>query len=132
MKFIGFDKKEYTLTFKNKQRSNCSKLHERAREVIREVFKNDNIYEEVTLPGSSINRQPLTADFFIPCYRIMVEVQGEQHYKFNNFHFKNKKAFLLAQARDRKKKEWCEINNITLIELGYNNESEWREKFTGS
>lgn len=128
MKFLGLDGREYTVTLKEKQYSTASNLHKEAREVLNTVFPNDNIYEEVTLPGSQVNRQPLTADFFIPSYRIIVEVQGEQHYKFNKFHYKDKKSFLMAKARDNKKREWCEINGITLIELRYDEKDVWEQR----
>ena len=43
--------------------------------------------------------------------------------------FKNKMEFYKAQARDRDKKQWCELNEIALLEL-FHNESieEWRDK----
>ena len=53
----------------------------------------------------------------MPNRNIMVEVHGEQHHKFNKFFFSNKLSFYKAQARDRDKKEWCDINSIKLIEF---------------
>ena len=37
--------------------------------------------------------------------------------------------FFKAQARDKDKKKWCQINEFTLIELFYNESiDEWRDK----
>ena len=61
---------------------------------------------------------------------MVVEVHGEQHFKFNKFHYKDKLSFFRAQARDRDKLEWCEINDITVVTLNYNETQEqWIEKF---
>jgi hypothetical protein len=39
-------------------------------------------------------------------------------------------AFFKAKARDSDKAAWCELNNMNLIELNYNEkEPEWRVKF---
>lgn len=45
------------------------------------------------------------------------------------FFFKSKLDFYKAKARDSDKKEWCELNQIELIELNYNEDiDEWRTK----
>ena len=127
MKIIGLDNKEYNWNVtKYKKRKSCSKLHYRAREVLTAEFPYDIIYEELTLPGTKNERQvrPLFADFFVSSRNFIVEVQGEQHYKFNNFFFDNKMEFYKAQARDRNKKEWCDINNILLVCLPFNETNE--------
>jgi very-short-patch-repair endonuclease len=85
----------------------------------------------LVLPGTktATRKSTLKADFFIPVRKLIIEVHGEQHTEFNNFFFKSKMDFYKAQARDRDKKQWCEINNFELIEL-FHNESieEWRSK----
>lgn len=131
MNIIGLDNKEYNLIFKRSKRNkkNESKYHKRARSVLTNEFPCFIIYEEVALPGTKNERQrrPLFADFFIPEKRIIVEVQGEQHYKYNEFFYKKDKlAFFTAQSRDRNKQRWCSINNITLIELPFcDTDEEW-------
>ena len=45
------------------------------------------------------------------------------------FPYKNKMAFYKAKARDMEKREWCELNNMRLVELNYNEDiDEWRKK----
>lgn len=133
MKITGLDGKEYSWIPSNnivdtEKRSN---LHNQAFKLLKEKYPNDRILEELVLPGTKTEnrRSVLKADFFIPVRNLIVEVHGNQHTEFNNFFFKNKMEFFKAQARDRDKKKWCELNQFTLIEL-FHNESidEWRDK----
>ena len=133
MKIIGLDNKEYSWRFTkyNRQREDCSLLHLRARKILYDLFPFDIIYEEVVLPGiyTEINIKSLIADFYIHRPRLMIEVQGEQHYNFNRFFYGNKLEYFRARKLDTLKKKWCQINNITLIELPYNETDEqWRKK----
>ena len=134
MKVTGLNGREYNLDLKkyiDNNRSKRSFYHVQARGLIKDIFKGYTILEEVTLPGSKdqFGGKSLRADMFLPASRIIVEVHGEQHYKFNNFFFKSKLDFYKAKARDSDKREWCELNEIELIELNYNEDiDEWREK----
>lgn len=132
----GLDDKEHKLNlskYVNKQRKKSSGPHLKARQIIEELFPSVVILEEVRLPGTkevgkAMSRE-LYADFFIPSLRILIEVHGEQHYEFNAHYHKNRLDFLLAQNRDRQKQYWCELNNITYIELPYNeSEREWTHR----
>ena len=105
-----------------------SKLHKKAKQLLDELFPHDRVLEEVSLPGTGKN-SILRADLFVPNRNLIVEVHGQQHFKFNKFHFKDKLSFFRAQARDRKKSEWCEVNEIRFIEFNYNEDiDEWRRK----
>ena len=133
MIIIGLDGKEYSWIPSNNivNTNNRSGLHLNARKLLKEKFPNDRILEELVLPGTKTDNRKsvLKADFFIPVRSLIVEVHGQQHTEYNNFFFKNKIEFYKAQARDRDKKNWCEINQFELIEL-FHNESieEWRAK----
>lgn len=61
----------------------------------------------------------LLFDFCIPALRIMIEVQGEQHYKFVQFFHGMIDNFNKAKARDNLKKEWCSKNGYSLIYFEY-------------
>lgn len=123
----GLDDKEYSWNLYNKKkRKKVSSLHERARLVLSELFPFEIIVEEALIPGV---RWLLYADFILPSLRIMVEVQGEQHYKFVPFFHDNKIEYYKAVARDNMKKQFCEINDITLIELPHTeDDNEWRKR----
>jgi hypothetical protein len=133
MKIIGLDEKTYSWNPTSSQSSSKkkSKLHLKARALLKEIYPFDRILEELSLPGSKseFRKTVLRADLFLPNRKIMVEVHGEQHYKFNTFFFKTKLEFYQAKARDNDKREWCRINDIDLIELNYNEDiDEWRRK----
>jgi len=137
MKVTGFDGMEHVLTFKrfreNSRRDNKSSHHLRARELLSELFPYEKIYEEVTLPGSkTISTGLLYADFLIPNKCIIVEVHGKQHYEYCQHFHKTKAHFAKARKRDKKKIEWCELNDFTIITLPYNEEQQWKNLITDS
>jgi very-short-patch-repair endonuclease len=74
----------------------------------------------------------LYLDFYIPLNKKCIEVHGEQHYEFTPFYHANKLSFLKAQKRDKEKKEWCEINGITYVELPYNLINEWEHRIANN
>lgn len=112
---------------KKKSRRNVSKNHSRAREIIKEIYPNCALCEEV--PIEIQKGKKLYFDFYIPTLNLAIEVHGQQHYSFNSYHFENKVAWLLAKANDKKKKEWCELNKIALVELKYSDsDEEWKSQ----
>lgn len=131
MKVKGLDNREYTLSLigkESKSVSNKSKYHILAREVIKRIYPSLKLAEEVHIPGL---KTPMYLDFFMPLMKIAVEVQGEQHYKFNSFFHVNKMEFFQAKSRDRMKKSWCELNDISIVELPYNEtEEQWEERLS--
>lgn len=136
MKYTGFDGRVYPINFREfmvyeSSSRKSSGLHGRARTLLRKMYPVDILLEEVTLPGSKRGgaTKPLYADLMIPSQAIVVEVHGEQHYKFNAHFFKDRRDFLNAQKRDRDKVEWCELNDLTIVELPYNeNDDEWQQR----
>lgn len=133
MMITGLDGKEYRLTM-NKIRNNttCSGLHSIARDYLEKIFPYDLIYEEVLLPGSKIrgSNRDLYADFFIPTRRLLVEVQGEQHYKFNTFFHKHTINYINSTKKDNNKEQWCSINNIKYLALKYDESDEWEQRIS--
>ena len=139
MKIKGLNGREYNLNLskydvKANDKRKRSKHHVMARKLIRELYHSYRILEEVKLPGStSANKKSvLYLDFFIPNIRKAFEVHGRQHYEHIPFFHKTKADFILAKARDEDKIEWCELNNIELIELKYSgSDDEWRKSIKG-
>jgi hypothetical protein len=136
MKVTGLDGKEYKITFcgkvsAEKNDENRSKLHLKARKLIQDTFPFDVIHEEVTLPGTKKGPlgSVLYADFFIPSRKLIIEVNGKQHDEYTKFFHKNKLEFYKAKSRDRNKKDWCDLNAITIVYLNHNEtEEEWVTK----
>ena len=104
-----------------------SKLHLLARDILVDIFPTVQILEEVAVPIT--RREKLFFDFYINTIKMVVEVHGEQHYKFNPLFHTCAQDFANQKQRDFKKREWCEYNNITYVELPYKErEEEWRER----
>jgi hypothetical protein len=128
----GFDNKQHLFNYaKNRVRKflkNKSSLHTLARDIIKEMFPGLSIYEEVTLPGSKrLGRSSLLyADFFIPDAMLVIEVHGRQHYQYCSFFHKDKIDFVNAKKRDTDKIEWCEMNNINIVVLPFNEKDTWK------
>ena len=137
MKVMGLNGREYNLDLKkySKQRQKCSYYHHLARELLHDMISVYNIYEEVKLPGSvnPAKKSVLYLDFYIPNAIMGIEVNGQQHYKYVPYFHKSKAGFLQAKARDRAKAEWCELNEITLVQLRWDDSLEyWRKQIERS
>lgn len=58
------------------------------------------------------------SDFFIPSRKLVIEYNGEQHYKPVS-KFGGAKAFHKQRQRDKNIREYCKDNNIKLLEISY-------------
>lgn len=104
-----------------------SKLHVKARKILYEMFPTMKILEEVPINPRGNKTQYL--DFYINQIKLAVEVHGQQHYKFNTMFHASARDFLNQKKNDADKQEWCWLNNITHIELPYNEDiEEWKNK----
>lgn len=72
-------------------------------------------FEEQLYIGES-----LSLDFFCKKLSLAFEFQGSQHDEFNPHFQKDEKDLIKQQQRDRKKKRWCKLNGITIIEVRQN------------
>jgi hypothetical protein len=70
------------------------------------------VYEEFPVAGTL-----LSLDFYNRTKNIAIEVQGGQHQKFNKHFHKVRANFILQVKRDIHKRDFCESNNITLLEI---------------
>ena len=134
MKVIGFNGRSYPwrlsrnirLDDDNRQTS-C--LHQRVKTLLKQLFPLEHICEEVYLPGSN----GLKADFVIITRKLIVEAQGAQHYHFVGKFYNTKLDFIEACIRDKRKREWAELNNLILVELRYDrSEREWEKAITSA
>lgn len=85
-----------------------------------------NFKEEYTIPGlNSSNGKALRFDFAIfdddGNLDFLIEYQGRQHYE-PVAKFGGKKGFYQQQFNDNKKRRYCALNNIPLIEISYEDE----------
>ena len=136
MKVKGLNGREYTWNLtkydvKADDKRRKSKYHLRARALLKDIYHSYRILEEVKLPGSTAlhKKGVLNVDFFIPNLMKAIEVHVQQHYEFCPFFHKSKADFMLSKARDEDKIEWCELNDIEVVELKYSDTDEvWREQ----
>ncbi len=93
---------------------NCrSKIQKRVKDLLNLYWFADIVFEEIPVVGTR-----LTIDFYNANKKIALEVDGNQHYKFNKFFHANSRQNFLAQLqRDDKKEYFCEINNIKLVRI---------------
>jgi hypothetical protein len=117
MKFIGLNHRELVLKNPKKylidwDKKSRSKLQLKTKIFLKPYWQHDIVFEEFRLVGTR-----LTFDFYNANKKIMIEVQGEQHTKFIKFFHTNRLKYLQQLKRDSKKLEFCEKNNIKLIEI---------------
>ncbi len=64
-------------------------------------------------------------DFFVKELNLLVECQGEQHYKFNKHFHGDRAAFLDSKARDNLKIEYAEEYRMALMTIRYDDKIEY-------
>jgi len=105
-----------------RKRQQTSQLHANVREFLHSAYPTVAFIEEVGIP---VRRgQTLYLDFFSPLLNLAVEAHGEQHYKFVQHFHGSRMNWARHRRRDAEKKEWCENNNITIIELPFDETNE--------
>ena len=100
--------------------------HKKARQILKSRFPTLTILEEVSVKIRK--KKTLFFDFYIPSRRVAIEVNGEQHYKYNSKFHSSKADFIKQKKNDREKAEWCELNGIQLIELDHKEEEQWEQR----
>ncbi len=80
-------------------------------EIVSRLYPHDRMYEEVVLPDG------LVLDLLVPTMRLVIECQGRQHDEFVPFFHGSRSGFHRAQDRDTRKRRWCELNGLHLIEV---------------
>lgn len=116
----NINQSEYPLRGKNSR----SEFQSEVGKVLLDKFPLFPILEEWPIPASR-----LEIDFFIPQLMIAIEVNGDQHKKYNKFFHASIADFKKQKNRDKRKRDWCELNGITLIDI--NNIDEVEEKING-
>jgi len=100
----------YLINWEKKSRS---KLQSRVKGFLKVFWDGDVVFEEFPVVGTR-----LTLDFYNATKNIAIEVQGNQHTKYNKFFHKGNKINYLNQLkRDDEKLAFCELNTIKLVEV---------------
>jgi very-short-patch-repair endonuclease len=101
--------KKYLINWRSKSKS---KFQKSVKDFLHTYWRNDIVFEELKIVGTR-----MSFDFYNANKKIAVEVQGAQHTKFVKFFHNNRLKYLEQLKRDDKKLRFCEINNITLVEI---------------
>ena len=70
------------------------------------------LLEEFPIPETR-----LSLDFYMPHHKLEFEFEGIQHDEYNSHFHGDKAGFERQKERDGRKRLWCELNHITLIEV---------------
>lgn len=81
-------------------------------QMLQSIYPGGLILEEFSIPGTR-----LAIDFYMPHRKMAFEFQGVQHDERNTFFHRSESDFKQQQRRDTQKRNWCELNEITLIEV---------------
>lgn len=97
----------------------CSSAISHGELAIKEVLDGYHVhYKEEYWFSDCRDINPLPFDFYLPDYNLCIEYQGGQHYKSVEF-FGGEEAFKIRQLHDQIKRDYCNLNNIVLIEIPY-------------
>jgi hypothetical protein len=117
MKFYSIDGKLRNLKNPRKyhidwEASSRSKFQKGVKDFLYPYWSSDVVFEEFRIVGSR-----LSLDFYNANKKIAIEVQGAQHTKYIKYFHKNRYKFLDQLKRDQKKLDFCEANDIKLVEI---------------
>ena len=72
------------------------------------AFVREKTYEDLA-------RGRFRFDFYLIDYKVLIEIDGEQHFK----PIYGRQSFIKGQEHDRRKNSYCLANNITLYRIPY-------------
>lgn len=86
---------------------------------IRVLLEENNIgfIKEKEFDGLIGDKRNLKFDFYVPSRKTAIECQGEQHFKSVDF-FGGDEAYEKRKMNDKRKKDYCKDNGITLLYYG--------------
>ena len=91
-----------------------SKIADDTYKVLKKLYPFDKITKEYYV---NYKNTRLFFDYFINSLRVLVECDGEQHYKYIS-HFHNSiEDFYAQKRRDNLKIEWAEKNDLTIMRV---------------
>lgn len=64
-------------------------------------------------------KNTLPFDFYLPDYNLCIEYNGIQHYEYRKFFHRTKNALSVQQLKDNIKKQYCDVNGISLLIIKY-------------
>lgn len=99
----------YVIKWDGKSRS---KYQFNLKQFLKRYIQTHIVYEEFPVVGSR-----MTLDIVDMTSRVAYEMQGEFHTQFSKFAHVSRANYLAQIKRDMSKQRWCELNNLTLVEI---------------
>jgi very-short-patch-repair endonuclease len=103
-----------------------SNLQKSKGELIIESYLNNRNIEYVpqkTFEGCKF-KQLLRFDFYLPKLKMLIEYDGDQHYKFSKKFHGNLETFKLSQAKDKIKDKFSNKNGLKLVRIRFKKRSQ--------
>jgi hypothetical protein len=101
-----------------------SKFQRNIKLCLKPLWSHHVVYEEFPIYGSRY-----TLDFFNATAKIAIEGQGKQHTQFTKYFQKSEFDYLKQLKIDEAKRRFCELNDIELIEVFYEDLNKLSTKF---
>ena len=93
--------------------SSKSKFQKSVKDFLRDYWNRHVVFEEFPVAGTR-----MTFVFYNANEKVAIEVQGGQHTKYVPFfHGNYKNNYLMQLKRDHQKHDFCELNDIKLVEI---------------
>ena len=97
----------------------CAKIESHGEEEIRKILEELKIsFQQEKFFRECCDKRMLPFDFYLPDYNLVIEYQGEQHFKPTK-KFGGEEKFLLRRKHDEIKRSFCKENNIRELEILY-------------
>lgn len=93
------------------------KMEHKCREILQRIFHVDFPSSRPDFLKSPMTGHNLELDCFNPNLKLALEYNGKQHYTYTPYFHKSKRDFYAQVHRDNWKREKCQMNGITLIEV---------------
>lgn len=99
-------------------KSKWGKFQYDVKQFLRRYWENHIVCEEFPCFGTAGGgSKTLKIDIINFTRRVAVEVNGDQHREFNEFFHGDRHGFLNQIERDSRKYEWCQLNEIELVDI---------------
>jgi len=93
-----------------------SNIANKVKKHIKTCFPNHRLFCEHYV---SFQNNKLLFDFYLPEFKLLIEVQGQQHYSYNNFFHSNSNDFKSQKYRDLLKTQWADEEGYKLLKIKY-------------
>lgn len=104
----------------------CGCLKSSYEQTIKKVLFNNNISFEIEKSFKDCkDEKVLPFDFYIPSLNLLIEMQGEQHFKAVKF-WEGEEGLKKRQLHDKIKEEYCKKKGIKLLQIAYYEDIEKR------